>query len=371
MFLHIVKYKIKIVFNNKAALFWTLFFPIILATLFNLAFSNLLNGETFNSINVAVVETDTAFNDLTSIMEDTEMFVINKTTAEQAEDMLAKGKISGIIYNSKDLDMTVSNSGINQSIIKIFLDTYKEMTQTITTIASNNPQAFTDEFNSVLESEGLYTKENNVSNSTNIVVIYFYSLLAMTCLYSSFLGCSDVTKIQANQSHFAARQNVAPTHKLKIFLAYVCSSMIFQIISIIMVLAYLRFALGVAFGADTGYVFLLSFVGSFTGIMMGTCISALITKSENIKHAMLIGLTMLGCFLSGMMQVEIKYIVEKQFPLMRYLNPAALITDGYYSLYYYDTYDRFFTNLGILSLFGLVFLLITYLVLRRQKYASI
>ena len=102
------------------------------------------------------------------------MFVINKTTAEQAEDMLAKGKISGIIYNSKDLDMTVSNSGINQSIIKIFLDTYKEMTQTITTIASNNPQAFTDEFNSVLESEGLYTKENNVSNSTNIVVIYFY-----------------------------------------------------------------------------------------------------------------------------------------------------------------------------------------------------
>ena len=53
MFVHNFKYSLKILFKNKGLLFWTFIFPIILGTLFNLAFSNIEKIETFNKIEIA------------------------------------------------------------------------------------------------------------------------------------------------------------------------------------------------------------------------------------------------------------------------------------------------------------------------------
>ncbi len=66
-----------------------------------------------------------------------------------------------------------------------------------------------------------------------------------------------------------------------------------------------------------------------------------------------------------------KYIVDKNIPIVNKLNPASMITDGFYSLYYYDTLDRFFFNIASLLIFALIMLTISYFSLRRQKYDSI
>lgn len=56
MFLHFFKYQFKTLFRNKMVIFWTLVFPLALATFFNLAFSNLTASEEFETVNVALVE---------------------------------------------------------------------------------------------------------------------------------------------------------------------------------------------------------------------------------------------------------------------------------------------------------------------------
>lgn len=66
-----------------------------------------------------------------------------------------------------------------------------------------------------------------------------------------------------------------------------------------------------------------------------------------------------------------KYIVDKNIPIVNKLNPASMITDGFYSLYYYDTLDRYFFNIASLLIFALIMLTISYFSLRRQKYDSI
>ncbi len=76
-------------------------------------------------------------------------------------------------------------------------------------------------------------------------------------------------------------------------------------------------------------------------------------------------------FLSGMMYDKMKYIVSTRIPILGYLNPVNLITDCFYSLYYYDTHSRFFINIVILCVFIAIFSLCTYLVLRRQRYTSL
>ncbi len=66
-----------------------------------------------------------------------------------------------------------------------------------------------------------------------------------------------------------------------------------------------------------------------------------------------------------------KYIVDKNIPIVNKLNPASMITDGFYSLYYYDTLDRYFFNIASLLVFALIMITISYFSLRRQKYDSI
>ena len=112
-------------------------------------------------------------------------------------------------------------------------------------------------------------------------------------------------------------------------------------------------------------------VGSLTGLSLGLLIGTIIKKNENIKIGILIGITMLGCFLSGMMGITMKYIIDKNIPLINKLNPAAIITDGFYSLYYYDTLDRYWYNIISLLIISLILILISANSLRRQKYDNI
>ena len=85
----------------------------------------------------------------------------------------------------------------------------------------------------------------------------------------------------------------------------------------------------------------------------------------------MIALTMLGCYLSGMMGITMKYIVDKNVPIVNKINPASMITDGFYSLYYYDRLDRYWFNIASLLIFALILVIISFFSLRRQKYDSI
>ena len=94
-------------------------------------------------------------------------------------------------------------------------------------------------------------------------------------------------------------------------------------------------------------------------------------SSENVKIGMIIAITMLGSFFSGMMGITMKYIIDTNAPIINQINPASMITDGFYSLYYYDTLDRYFLNIGGLIIFSITMLVLAWNSLRRQKYDSI
>ena len=75
--------------------------------------------------------------------------------------------------------------------------------------------------------------------------------------------------------------------------------------------------------------------------------------------------------LSGMMGVTLKYIIDKNIPLLNMINPNNLITDGFYSLYYYDTLDRYVRDVIGLIIFVIICVVISFISLRREKYDSI
>lgn len=384
MFWHNYLYRLKCTVRDKEMMFWTLLFPILLATLFNMAFSNLSSAENFSEIKVGIVNND-EYKENTDFIkvidsvsssdksgEESNLFNVTYTSKEEADRLLEDDKIEGYIYFDNGFKLVVKESGINQTIMKGFLDEYKQTTSTIVTIISQNPAAVQNGLLDSISNRTDYLKEVAASKAApDTTVNYFYTLIAMACLYGSFWGLKEVTAIQANLSPQGARFSMAPAHKFKLFLASMSAAATVQLLEIFLLLGYLILVFKINFGSELGYIMLTCIVGTITGVTFGTCISSIIKKSEGIKIGILIGGTMTMSFLSGMMYDKMKYIISTNVPVLGYLNPANLIADSFYSLYYYDNHRQFFTDIALLCVFIAVFSTITYFVLRRQKYASL
>lgn len=378
MFAHIFLYRLKCLLHDKETIFWTMLFPVLLAIFFNLAFGNINNSEIFKAINIAVVDDanyqqETYFQ--TAIKEASQgedrLFNLQETTRDEADRLLKSNDIAGYILVGDPPKLVFTNSGFSQNIIKSFLDSYQQTKSSVNTILSKDPARHQQLLSSIGDRRSYVQEVAGTAAEPNNVVNYFYTLIAMACFYGGFLGMREVTDIQANISARAARVNVAPVHKLKAFIYSWLASLLIHLVEMLILLLFLRFALQVDFGPKTGYVLLTTLVGSITGLALGALVSALVKKSEGIKIAILIGSTMIGSFLAGMMYQNMKYIVAQKLPLLSYLNPVNLITDAFYSLYYYDTYTRYTLNMVILCIFAVIFCGGTYLIVRRRKYASL
>ena len=135
--------------------------------------------------------------------------------------------------------------------------------------------------------------------------------------------------------------NMAPVHRAKIITASMSAAITFQLLIVSTVLVYLIWVLKIDFGNQTGYIALTSLISTVTGVTFGTFINSVNRKSEGVKVGILIGTTMTMSFLAGLMYDKMKYIVHTKAPVLSFLNPANLIADSFYALYYYDTYTRF------------------------------
>ncbi|MDQ2087781.1 ABC transporter permease [Herbivorax sp. ANBcel31] len=378
MFFHIFIYRLKCLLRDKQMIFWTLLFPLLLATFFRMAFGNLYAGEKFEPVSIAVVQNDAYEEDanfkyvLKSLSTgDERMFNLNETDVEEAKQKLSEGEITAYFVLNDDIEMFVRGTGIGQTIVKIFLEQYQQTLAVAEDIVREKPE-LANNIGEYLSTQNNYLREVPVSSANpNVVLNYFYALIAMTCMFGAFWGQKDVKDIQADQSDRAARTGVAPVHKLKRYLCGASASIIIHYIEILILIAYLYFALEVDFGERNSYVLFTALIGSIAGIAFGSFVSSVVKKSENIKEAILIAVTMTGSFLAGMMFDHVKYIVAKNLPVLAYINPVNLLTDAFYSLYYYDTFNRYWFNIGLLTAFIIVFSFGTYMVLRRQKYASI
>lgn len=392
MFLHNFKYSLKTLLRNKALIFWTFAFPIILGTLFNLAFSDIENKETLDIIDIAIINNEEFKNDAyftesfkaLSTKSKDQLFNTKYTNLSTAKNLLKENKITGyLLFENNEVKITVNDKGYNETILRFVVDeisSQKEMLETITS------KEITDSYkagNLNVDYEKIYQdtlslindtspKLNNISNSNlSYTMIEYYTLLAMACLYGAIISMFITNKKLANMSSAGKRTSISPAHKRTLLLGSFLASYLVQLLGIIILYLYTIFVIKADYGNNIFLVFLLLMTGSFAGLSLGIAIATVLKSNENAKMGILISLTMFFSFLSGMMGITMKYVIDSNIPLLNKINPAAMITDGFYSLYYYDTLDRFYFNIISLLLFSVILLFISYQGLRREKYDSI
>jgi len=385
MFLHNFIYALKILCKNKVLIFWTFAFPIILGTLFNLAFSNISNSEKLDVIDIAIVgeNLNTNFKESIDTLSNKDnsdrLFNTKYVTLNEAKKLLDDEKIVGYIYKEK---IVVKKSGIEQTIFKYVIDEINSKIDMSSSIFQTEVSKEIEKGNYNINYELINKKVNDqlntkvslndISNKNlDYVMIEFYTLIAMACLYGSLLSMTCVNNIMPNMSNEGKRLSISKTKKFSLVLSNLCASYVVQLVGLLILFTYTIFALHVNYGSNLIYIVLLSLAGSLAGLSLGVFVSTKFKVGENAKIGILIGIVMVWCFLSGMMGITMKYIVDKNIPVLNKINPANMITDGFYSLYYYDTLDRYLLNVISLIVFSLLLLVISILNLRRQKYDSI
>ena len=390
MFYQNLKYSLKILLRNKALIFWTFAFPIILGLFFNLAFQNIEKNEQLQVIDIAIINSNDynnnkivkeSLNELTKGKN--KLFNIKLTDEKTSKDLLKNNKIIGYLtFKENQVNITVKNSGVEETILKQVLEQIqtnskiinkkveKEISEQVATNKKINYEQIYQNAISLLNENNI--KINNISNKNlSYTMIEYYTLIAMACLYGAMLSMFIINYQLPNMNSTGKRISASPINKTKQLISSLLSAYIVQIIGLLLLFLFTIFILKVDYGKNFLYVIITSLCGALSGLSLGVATSTLFKTNENAKTGIIIAITMLFCFLSGMMGITMKYIIDKNIPLLNMINPANMITDALYSLYYYNTFDRFYKDILSLLIFSFIMILISIKGLRRQKYDNI
>ena len=195
MFLHNFKYELLSSLRTKDMIFWLMIFPIILGTLFKIAFADIYEKTTaFSSIPTAVVEVqeNEIFHSVIETLEEEEdpLLSVTYTDEEDALKLLQSGEVEGIIYLDGTLSLTVAEEGMEETILKSFVEQYTVQNKIIIdTAASAQDPTQAKAVIAALSEEISTCKDIPLTDGNpDNMVQYFYNLIAMVALYGAITG---------------------------------------------------------------------------------------------------------------------------------------------------------------------------------------
>ena len=384
MFLHNFKYTLKILFRKKSLIFWTFAFPLLMATFFNMAFANIIEDEQLKIIDIAIIENNEfnnnmlykeTFKTLSDKNNKDQLFNIKYITKEKADKLLEKGKIEGYLeLNNNEPKLTFKSNGINQTIFKYVVDEIHDTEKLIATMMTSDLNKDVSNISNKI-SEYLNANEikleNKASSNLDYMMIEYYTLIAMTCLYAGSIGMIAISATLPYLKGNGKRISVSASKKSSIIFSSLVASFIVQLMTLGLLFFYTICILKIDYGSNIPYIILLSLIGSLAGISLGVLLGTHLKSSESSKTGILIAIVMTGCFLAGMMGVGMKYVIDKNMPVLNIINPANMITDGFYALYYYTNSSRYWFNIISLLIFSVAAIALSCRKLGRARYDSI
>lgn len=379
MFFHNFKYGLLMSVRNKTQIFWSLLFAMILGTLFYSTFGNAYSLEINRSVEVACYiqneEIKNAFDkSVAGITRNEEgdllLDISYADSMEDAEKLLEDGDVAGILYSDKDtLKLIVKSNGIDSSVLTTIVEQFHQNQIILNEIVQKEDDkligAMAELFAERDNNQEIKLADINMSP----YLLYFYNLIAMSCLFASFSALEVASRNQGNLSVVGARKCVAKRNIFVGSIAELLAHVVVMTILTLLAFAYLLL-LGVDFGDKLAAISLTIFVGTIMGSAFGFFIGSF-NLSAGVKDGITVGVSLALCFFSGLMIADFRPMIEENCPILNDINPAAMICDSLYALNVYDTYNRFFANLISMLITSAIFVIGGILVGRRKSYASL
>ncbi len=339
-------YRLKRLLRMKQLFFWSMVFPLLLGTIFKVAFSDATSKDWgFVTIPVAVVTEqsteDEAFVTFLTEMKngDTPFFTVTEGDRETAEALLADGEVSAVIVTGEETKVLLRENGLNSTIVKTVVDGYLQSKDMFVEAALKGKltevmAAFSEEVTtlSVKEFEGA-TKDPFVQ--------YFQALIAMASLYGAMYGIMNTNELNQKFSPVSARRLAAPMRIVPTVFSDVAAAFTIQYLQFLINIAYFTLILKVDFGNVSGWLFLGGVFYSLLGVLVGYFIGTVVQKSDSLQNSIMMGSVMFSCFLAGLMVGNIRMVIELTVPVVNRINPATLIADSVQALCIMGDMEKF------------------------------
>ena len=378
MFWHLFKYRIKSLLGAKVIVFWSFIYPILLGTLFYVSFgSGIGRDRDYKPVPVAVVKEDGCDTEFAEVLEDITysgdvlMFDVTYTDLDSAEELLGDDKIAGIAVLSGDTHkLIMGRTSLSASILKEFTDVYDRNVELYKTAAETD-------YTKIERVESILTDSKSIVESVSFggekldnFIQYFYGLLAMACLFASFVGVQLGSDVQATGSLVGARKCVSAANWFTMIVSDLLAAVAINFAGLVLVYIYLRYILGMPLGDKTGLAIVVLFLGSLVGIESGQFVSCVARGKDGLKIGLSLSFSMISSALSGLMSSDLKSFVDVHAPMLSRINPGTVIADCFYCLNLYNDYRRFSGCLIILAVEALIMIVCSFLAVRRCKYVS-
>lgn len=379
MFTHLYSYRLKVLLKDKPLMFWTFLFPVCMGIFFTAAFSGLDDQTYFDQIPVGIVEeshtqSDTFVDTIKAIESDeTKMFKPVTLTKTQAEKQLNDGDIYGYyVITDSDITLNLNQQGIQQSLLSVFLNQYKQAQQTVGVLQEEAPELLTTELAASIGTQQNFIQvANKTASKGSTKSFFFFTLVGMSCMFGFFWGLSNTNDEQANQSANGIRLSMAPQNKMTIVLANLAAAFTVFVTELYIILAIFRFIYQVDFGTRWNLILLTCTISALTAISMGACIGNVLKVPLEQKISLGVTFQIVCSFLAGMMVPDIKHLISKHVPILGQINPVNLVSESLYKLYYYENIDSFYINLVCLVILTVIFVLLSFVYERRAQYVSV
>lgn len=349
-FLRLFIFTVKINVREFGYWFWTLIYPLLLASVFVFTTQNIMNESSIGTINVGVEEN----NLYSTILEDIDMIETVEMTESTARNQLKDEEITAFVYSNGDI--IVESSGIQQTIVTSIVNDIHHIIES--DIDFRN-----------FDFDTSYVATEDFESESQIVM--FFSLLGMVSFYSLFSVMEFLTKLQPNLSFQGARFYASPFSKLQILLANVLASIMLGLLMNFAVLIFLMIVYqGTLFDQLIPTLGLL-LLGNIAGAGIGLVLGVLPIANEGFKSTIGIITTLFLSFSGGLGGPQLRSIIIENLPLLHRYNPIGQLTDTMYQINYMGNFDNYLSTALLLVGIFIVSVVLAFFFLRRKQYDSI
>ncbi len=407
LFVHTVR----MLLRRRDVLIWVVLFPLALATLFQIMFSNFDEYYRVEPANCVVIDDENYRSsqavffremlDAVSEPGDDQVLSVSKveTPDEGHAAVLAGDAAACITVDSEGLPsmqvspLSVSSTtgSLDQSIVRAVLDqhrqTYAEMKQTFmaqplaqdmqSAPSQESFESFAtmpgmQEAASAFMSDAVKTQQVDVLRvKSSSTVRYFYALMGFASLMSITVAICAVSATRANTSEVGARRQIAGVSPMKQMAVTIAASFVAVFGCLLLAFAYMRFTLGVEFGGRDGLAVAAIAVCALMSTALGAAIGAIPSMPTPGKEGLATGITCLCALFAGLYgepSMQLADQIAQHAPWAALINPAAQAANAFYDLTYYDSLAPFFWTICVLLAMAAVFFAVAALLMRRQNY---
>ena len=299
----------------------------------------------------------------------------NFSTLEEARAAMNAGAIDAIVLDAKagKYETRMARSYVLM-VVQQILRSYQtksnmeEIAKSAVTKAPTSVPAVAQE----QKVEALEVNPDLRKGGVDQMLSFQFACIAYITFYAFSMGNHLLDNLHANQSLLGLREQISPLERRKSFVLHFGAYLVIYI-GFTLVLYLLLRLLGAEAATKTNIwaLLLLLFLGQCCGIVIGVVVAALLPEAKGVRQAIGILLPLFLGFLSGMMVSGVRTSVQAAAPLLDALNPVNMVNDGLYGLYTQGVGEIYHTAMAHLAITLVIFLGITIIALRRDRYESL